>query len=198
MFLIHRFIKRILCSVAGNGLTTSQGRGKNGVSLPEIARKLLYIKTDLPGDTDVNRRVCKDDVKNYEILAKTHPDETTNFKEKAFHTKLQVENSTQEDILLLHESCSDPVASFIIYSCLGIAEAMNLILGGSNLEYPRILPSLILCGSNLEYPQILPSGFAVLPDRWYLMTNISSFSVFGTNIGDITIWGVKISRKVNG
>ncbi|KAK1370872.1 hypothetical protein POM88_036964 [Heracleum sosnowskyi] len=61
-----------------------------------------------------------------------------------------VDNSSQEDILLLQESCSDPVASYIDYSRLEIVEAINVRLSS---------------GSNSEHPRILPSGFVVLTDR---------------------------------
>ncbi|KAK1405428.1 Homeodomain GLABROUS 2 [Heracleum sosnowskyi] len=61
--------------------------------------------------------------------------------------KVLAGNSSQEDIILLQESCSDPVSPYIVYSRLHTEEAMDLILSGGK-----------------EYLCILPSGFAVLPD----------------------------------
>ncbi|KAK0589692.1 hypothetical protein LWI29_017398 [Acer saccharum] len=55
------------------------------------------------------------------------------------------ENSSQGNMLLVQESCSDPTAAFVIYAPV----AMNEILNGG--EYP-------------DYLTLLPSGFAILPD----------------------------------
>lgn len=57
---------------------------------PETAKKLLYMETDLPGDVVVHWGVCKDDGKNWEIPSEPHPVKTTNFKNKALRTILQV------------------------------------------------------------------------------------------------------------
>ncbi|XP_074363285.1 homeobox-leucine zipper protein HDG2-like [Apium graveolens] len=61
--------------------------------------------------------------------------------------KVLAENSSQENILLLQESCSDPVASYIVFSRLR-TEDMHLILNGISSQYRPLLPS----------------GFAVHPD----------------------------------
>lgn len=57
---------------------------------PETAKKLLYMETDLPGDVVVHWGVCKDEGKHWEIPAEPHPVNTTNFKNKALRTILQV------------------------------------------------------------------------------------------------------------
>ena len=50
-------------------------------------------------------------------------------------------------MLMLQESCRDSTASYVIYAP-GDIEAMNVILGGRDLDYVALLPS----------------GFAILPD----------------------------------
>ncbi|XP_059450003.1 homeobox-leucine zipper protein HDG2 isoform X1 [Corylus avellana] len=56
-------------------------------------------------------------------------------------------NSSQSNMLILQESCTDPTASFVIYAPVDIV-AMNLVLNGGDPDYVALLPS----------------GFAILPD----------------------------------
>ncbi|KAM1059356.1 hypothetical protein TB2_023660 [Malus domestica] len=56
-------------------------------------------------------------------------------------------NSSQSNMLILQESCTDPTASFVIYAPVDIV-AMNVVLNGSDPDYVALLPS----------------GFAILPD----------------------------------
>ncbi|PQM35078.1 hypothetical protein Pyn_40506 [Prunus yedoensis var. nudiflora] len=60
---------------------------------------------------------------------------------------LQSVNSSQSNMLILQESCTDQTASFVIYAPIDIV-AMNAIL----------------IGSDPDYVALLPSGFAILPD----------------------------------
>ncbi|MBA0772880.1 hypothetical protein Gotri_008195 [Gossypium trilobum] len=57
-------------------------------------------------------------------------------------------NSSQTNMLILQESCTDPTASFVIYAPVDIV-AMNVVLNGGDPDYVALLPS----------------GFAILPDR---------------------------------
>ena len=50
-------------------------------------------------------------------------------------------------MLILQESCNDSTGSYVIYAPVDIV-AMNVILGGRDLDYVALLPS----------------GFAILPD----------------------------------
>ncbi|KAG2717061.1 hypothetical protein I3843_03G156400 [Carya illinoinensis] len=56
-------------------------------------------------------------------------------------------NSSQSNMLILQESCTDRTASFVIYAPVDIV-AMNLVLNGGDPDYVALLPS----------------GFAILPD----------------------------------
>ncbi|PPS13286.1 hypothetical protein GOBAR_AA07356 [Gossypium barbadense] len=56
-------------------------------------------------------------------------------------------NSSQSNMLILQESCTDPTASFVIYAPVDIV-AMNVVLNGGDPDYVALLPS----------------GFAILPD----------------------------------
>ncbi|KAL6284593.1 hypothetical protein ACE6H2_015522 [Prunus campanulata] len=56
-------------------------------------------------------------------------------------------NSSQSNMLILQESCTDKTASFVIYAPVDIV-AMNVVL----------------IGSDPDYVALLPSGFAILPD----------------------------------
>jgi len=59
----------------------------------------------------------------------------------------QSANSSQSNMLILQESCTDPTASFVIYAPVDIV-AMNIVLNGGDPDYVALLPS----------------GFAILPD----------------------------------
>ncbi|XP_042040719.1 homeobox-leucine zipper protein MERISTEM L1-like [Salvia splendens] len=56
-------------------------------------------------------------------------------------------NSSQSNMLILQESCSDATGSYVIYAPVDII-AMNLVLSGGDPDYVALLPS----------------GFAILPD----------------------------------
>ncbi|KAK8993674.1 hypothetical protein V6N11_007899 [Hibiscus sabdariffa] len=56
-------------------------------------------------------------------------------------------NSSQTNMLILQESCTDATASFVIYAPVDIV-AMNVVLNGGDPDYVALLPS----------------GFAILPD----------------------------------
>ncbi|OMO76743.1 hypothetical protein CCACVL1_15458 [Corchorus capsularis] len=56
-------------------------------------------------------------------------------------------NSSQSNMLILQESCSDATGSYVIYAPVDIV-AMNLVLSGGDPDYVALLPS----------------GFAILPD----------------------------------
>ncbi|XP_048328134.2 homeobox-leucine zipper protein HDG2 isoform X1 [Ziziphus jujuba] len=56
-------------------------------------------------------------------------------------------NSSQSNMLILQESCTDSTASFVIYAPVDIV-AMNVVLNGGDPDYVALLPS----------------GFAILPD----------------------------------
>ncbi|PQQ02621.1 hypothetical protein Pyn_21248 [Prunus yedoensis var. nudiflora] len=60
---------------------------------------------------------------------------------------LRSANSSQSNMLILQESCTDKTASFVIYAPVDIV-AMNVVL----------------IGSDPDYVALLPSGFAILPD----------------------------------
>ncbi|OMO75503.1 hypothetical protein CCACVL1_16147 [Corchorus capsularis] len=60
---------------------------------------------------------------------------------------LRSANSSQSNMLILQESCTDPTASFVIYAPVDIV-AMNVVLNGGDPDYVALLPS----------------GFAILPD----------------------------------
>ncbi|KAA3462770.1 homeobox-leucine zipper protein HDG2-like isoform X3 [Gossypium australe] len=61
--------------------------------------------------------------------------------------RVNSENSSQTNMLILQESCTDPTASFVIYAPVDIV-AMNVVLNGGDPDYVALLPS----------------GFAILPD----------------------------------
>ncbi|KAI4322545.1 hypothetical protein L6164_022227 [Bauhinia variegata] len=56
-------------------------------------------------------------------------------------------NSSQSNMLILQESCTDSTGSFVIYAPVDIV-AMNVVLNGGDPDYVALLPS----------------GFAILPD----------------------------------
>lgn len=56
-------------------------------------------------------------------------------------------NSSQSNMLILQESCTDTTGSYVIYAPVDIV-AMNVVLGGGDPDYVALLPS----------------GFAILPD----------------------------------
>ncbi|KAL7250291.1 hypothetical protein ACSBR1_012319 [Camellia fascicularis] len=56
-------------------------------------------------------------------------------------------SGSQNNMLILQESCSDPTGSFVIYAPVDVV-AMNMVLSGGDPDYVAILPS----------------GFAILPD----------------------------------
>ncbi|OIW08427.1 hypothetical protein TanjilG_03103 [Lupinus angustifolius] len=56
-------------------------------------------------------------------------------------------NSSQSNMLILQESCTDSTGSFVIYAPVDIV-AMNVVLSGGDPDYVALLPS----------------GFAILPD----------------------------------
>ncbi|KAF7823130.1 homeobox-leucine zipper protein HDG2 isoform X1 [Senna tora] len=60
---------------------------------------------------------------------------------------LRSANSSQSNMLILQESCTDATASFVIYAPVDIV-AMNVVLNGGDPDYVALLPS----------------GFAILPD----------------------------------
>ncbi|KAJ9176918.1 hypothetical protein P3X46_012181 [Hevea brasiliensis] len=66
----------------------------------------------------------------------------------------QSANSSQSNMLILQESCTDPTASFVIYAPVDIV-AMNVVLNGGDPDYVALLPS----------------GFAILPDGTTTITH---------------------------
>lgn len=60
---------------------------------------------------------------------------------------MQSASSSQANMLILQQSCTDPTASFVIYAPVDIV-AMNVVLNGGDPDYVALLPS----------------GFAILPD----------------------------------
>ncbi|XP_019079350.2 homeobox-leucine zipper protein HDG2 isoform X2 [Vitis vinifera] len=60
---------------------------------------------------------------------------------------LRSANSSQSNMLILQESCTDSTASFVIYAPVDVV-AMNMVLNGGDPDYVALLPS----------------GFAILPD----------------------------------
>ncbi|KAG5020007.1 hypothetical protein AAZX31_06G198700 [Glycine max] len=56
-------------------------------------------------------------------------------------------NSSQSNMLILQESCTNSTGSFVIYAPVDIV-AMNVVLNGGDPDYVALLPS----------------GFAILPD----------------------------------
>ncbi|KAF5939048.1 hypothetical protein HYC85_023307 [Camellia sinensis] len=76
----HSIVREVLIS---NSVTVSVRK------CPEMAKNLLYMETDLPGDVVVHWGVCKDDDKKWEIPAEPYPAETVVFKNKALRTLLK-------------------------------------------------------------------------------------------------------------
>ncbi|CAL5431076.1 unnamed protein product [Camellia sinensis] len=76
----HSIVREVLIS---NSVTVSVRK------CPEMAKNLLYMETDLPGDVVVHWGVCKDDGKKWEIPAEPYPAETVVFKNKALRTLLK-------------------------------------------------------------------------------------------------------------
>ncbi|KAK8488923.1 hypothetical protein V6N12_055659 [Hibiscus sabdariffa] len=66
-------------------------------------------------------------------------------------------NSSQSNMLILQESCTDLTASFVIYAPVDIV-AMNVVLNGGDPDYVALLPS----------------GFAILPDGSTVTATTSS------------------------
>lgn len=60
---------------------------------------------------------------------------------------VQSSNSSQSNMLILQESCTDSTGSYVVYAPVDIV-AMNVVLGGGDPDYVALLPS----------------GFAILPD----------------------------------
>lgn len=60
---------------------------------------------------------------------------------------LQSANSSQSNMLILQESCTDSTGSYVIYAPVDTV-AMNVVLSGCDPDYVALLPS----------------GFAILPD----------------------------------
>lgn len=60
---------------------------------------------------------------------------------------MQSQNSSQSNMLILQESCTDITGSYVVYAPVDIV-AMNVVLGGGDPDYVALLPS----------------GFAILPD----------------------------------
>ncbi|TKY51112.1 Homeobox-leucine zipper protein PROTODERMAL FACTOR 2 [Spatholobus suberectus] len=56
-------------------------------------------------------------------------------------------NSTQSNMIILQESCTDATGSYVVYAPVDLV-AMNVVLSGGNSDYVALLPS----------------GFAILPD----------------------------------
>ncbi|KAL4363140.1 hypothetical protein GQ457_04G010420 [Hibiscus cannabinus] len=69
-------------------------------------------------------------------------------------------NSSQGNMLILQESCTDPTASFVIYAPVDIV-AMNVVLNGGDPDYVALLPS----------------GFAILPDGGIADAGVSGGSL---------------------
>ncbi|KAJ7981306.1 Homeobox leucine zipper protein [Quillaja saponaria] len=72
-------------------------------------------------------------------------------------------NSSQSNMLILQESCTDSTGNFVIYAPVDIV-AMNVVLNGGDPDYVALLPS----------------GFAILPDG----TSSSSTQGVGGIIGE--------------
>ncbi|KAK8523425.1 hypothetical protein V6N13_113370 [Hibiscus sabdariffa] len=53
---------------------------------------------------------------------------------------MQSANSSQGNMLILQESCTDPTTSFAIYALVDIV-AMNVVLNGGGPDYVALLPS---------------------------------------------------------
>ncbi|BFG21239.1 hypothetical protein CerSpe_075130 [Prunus speciosa] len=70
-------------------------------------------------------------------------------------------NSSESNMLILQESCTDQTASFVIYAPVDIV-AMNAVL----------------IGSDPDYVALLPSGFAILPDGGCMGDSGSGGSLF--------------------
>ncbi|KAG8640642.1 homeobox-leucine zipper protein HDG2 isoform X2 [Manihot esculenta] len=70
-------------------------------------------------------------------------------------------NSSQSNMLILQESCTDPTASFVIYAPVDVV-SMNVVLNGGDPDYVALLPS----------------GFAILPD------GTTTNTVHGGGIGE--------------
>uniref|UniRef100_A0A2P2K237 Homeobox-leucine zipper protein HDG2 isoform X3 n=2 Tax=Rhizophora mucronata TaxID=61149 RepID=A0A2P2K237_RHIMU len=75
-------------------------------------------------------------------------------------------NSSQSNMLILQESCTDPTASFVIYAPVDIV-AMNVVLNGGDPDYVALLPS----------------GFAILPD------GMAAAATHGAGIGETASLG---------
>lgn len=60
---------------------------------------------------------------------------------------MQSANSSQSNMLILQESCTDSTGSYVIYAPVDTV-AMNVVLSGCDPDYVALLPS----------------GFAILPD----------------------------------
>ncbi|XP_051145899.1 alpha-amylase 3, chloroplastic isoform X2 [Andrographis paniculata] len=59
---------------------------------PDVAKNIVYLETDLPGDVVVHWGVCRDEGKSWEIPAGPYPSETSMFRNKALRTLLQKED----------------------------------------------------------------------------------------------------------
>ncbi|KAE8661473.1 hypothetical protein F3Y22_tig00113725pilonHSYRG00450 [Hibiscus syriacus] len=72
---------------------------------------------------------------------------------------MQSANSSQTNMLILQESCTDATTSFVIYASVDIV-AMNVVLNGGDPDYVALLPS----------------GFSILPDGTFGVTDAVSGS----------------------
>ncbi|XVE74490.1 hypothetical protein DITRI_Ditri12bG0020800 [Diplodiscus trichospermus] len=69
-------------------------------------------------------------------------------------------NSSQSNMLILQESCTDPTASFVIYAPVDIV-AMNVVLNGGDPDYVALLPSgfaILADGSTISAGGIADAG----------------------------------------
>ncbi|XP_054776944.1 homeobox-leucine zipper protein MERISTEM L1-like [Prosopis cineraria] len=75
-------------------------------------------------------------------------------------------NSSQSNMVILQESCTDATGSYVIYAPVDIV-AMNAVLGGGDPDYVALLPS----------------GFAILPDGSSLNSNTGGGPILDVGSG---------------
>ncbi|KAK4263408.1 hypothetical protein QN277_028819 [Acacia crassicarpa] len=75
---------------------------------PEMAKNLIYLETDIPGDIVLHWGVCRNDPRKWEIPPAPHPPETIVFKDRALRTPLQPRDSGEGSsaIIILGEGFS--------------------------------------------------------------------------------------------
>ncbi|KAI9123790.1 hypothetical protein K1719_005090 [Acacia pycnantha] len=83
-------------------------------------------------------------------------------------------NSSQSNMVILQESCTDATGAYVIYAPVDIV-AMNNVLGGGDPDYVALLPS----------------GFAILPDGPSLNNN-------GGSSGNVVVDEVGLSSPLSG